>query len=259
LDVFRVTQQAQANGPVAIFPGEWNAGVVQPLRRLILPIVLLALLVVGWLTSRAPSSRRQPPEAPTPVINKQPVDFATHTFDPAAPPSDMPPLSPGEVAECDSNFLSSANVRGETRKIDATHATLTVTDVKVTLQLKINLWLPLQAPQTLVEHEDGHRQIAEYSYQTADKLAERIAASYLGRQVEITGADLDDESRKMLRQLAAEITDEYNKQLNPSPPQLLYDSLTDHAKNGVVASDAVNHILKNAALELPDPATPPKN
>src|SRR5882724_7420758 len=255
LDTFRVTRQAQANGSAAVFPGQWNVEVVQPLRRLILPIVFLVVLIVGWLALRAPSSPRQLPQTPAPTINKQPVAFATHTFDPAAPPPDMPPLAKGETAECDANFLSSANVRGETRKIDAMRATLTVTGAKVTLQLKINLWLPIGAPPILIDHEEGHRQIAEYSYQTADKLAERIAASYLGRQVEITGADLDEESRKMLQQLATEITDEYSKELDPSAAQLLYDSITDHAKNGVVASDAVAHALKNAALEAPDPST----
>src|SRR5260370_41375724 len=30
------------------------------------------------------------------------------TFDPAAPPADMPPLSTGESAECESNFVSNA-------------------------------------------------------------------------------------------------------------------------------------------------------
>src|SRR6202022_3436799 len=38
-------------------------------------------------------------EAPVPTIIKQPVAFGTHTFDPAMPPTDMPPLSPGENAE----------------------------------------------------------------------------------------------------------------------------------------------------------------
>jgi hypothetical protein len=257
LDTFRVTQQAQANGTGVVLFGEWNVEVVQPLRRLILPIALLAVLIVAWLTWRASSSSspRQLPETPAPTINKQPVAFATHTFDPAAPPPDMPPLAKGETAECDANFLSSANARGETRKLDSTHAILTVTDVKVTLQLRINLWLPINAPSYLVDHEEGHRQIAEYSYQSAGQLAQRIAAPYLGRQVEITGADLDDASRKMLQQLATEITDEYGKELDPSPAQLLYDSITDHAKNGVVASDAVAHALKNAALEAPDAST----
>jgi YD repeat-containing protein len=145
--------------------------------------------------------------------------------------------------------LSNASVRGETRRTDATHATLTVTGVKVTLQLNINIWVPAGASQHLIEHEQGHRQISEYYYDTADKLAERIAAAYLGRRIDISGADLNVESGKMLQQLATEINDEYNKELNPQPTQLLYDTITDHGRNEVIVKDAVEHALKNVVVE----------
>jgi hypothetical protein len=49
--------------------------------------------------------------------------------------------------------------------------------------------------------------------------------------------------------MAAEITDEYNKELNPGPTQLLYDAITDHGRNKVVVSDAVAHALKNGTIE----------
>jgi hypothetical protein len=143
------------------------------------------VLILGWLAWRGFSSRRPLGEAPVPAIDKQPVAFASRMFDPAAPPADMPPLAPGESAECDSQFLSSASVRGESRETDATHATVTITQIKVTLQLNINIWVPTGATQHVIEHEDGHRQISEYYYQTAGKLAGRIAAAYMGKQVEI--------------------------------------------------------------------------
>jgi hypothetical protein len=228
-------------------------------RPFLVFLLLLVVVALGWLTSRDLSSRRQLQEAPVVTVSKQPIALARHMFDPAAPPADMPPLAPGESAECDSNFLSSASVRGETRKTDDTHATVSVTGVKVTLQLNINIWLPTGAAQNMIEHEEGHRQISEYSYQTADKLAERIAAGYIGKQVEITGTDLDAESSKTLQQLASDITEEYNKELSPGPTQRLYDTITDHSRNGVVAKDAVDHAIKNAAIESAQPATNPGN
>ena len=218
-------------------------------RRFLVLCVLLGLLVFGWVVRRDFSSRRLPAEEAIPTIDKQPVAFAKHEFDPSSPPADMPPLSPGENAECDSNFLSNASVRGESRQTDATHATVTITQIKMTLQLKINIWVPSGANQHLIEHEEGHRQISEYYYQTADKLAERIAATYLGRQIEITGTDLNAESSRMLKRMASEITKEYNKELNPDPTQLLYDAITDHSRNEVAAKDAVDHAIKNAAIE----------
>jgi hypothetical protein len=226
-----------------------------PSRRLIVLCVLLGVLIFGWLRWREYSSQRQPKEDSVPTISKLPVAFANRAFDPAAPPADMPPLATGENAECDSEFLSNASVGGESRQTDATHATLTITRIKVTLQLNITIWVPAGVTQHVIEHEEGHRQVSEFYYQTADKLAERISATYMGKQVEITGTDLGAESTKLLQQTATDITDEYNKELNPCPTQLLYDAITDHGRNEVVVQDAVAAALKNVTIGLSQPAT----
>jgi hypothetical protein len=236
---------------------KWNAEAVLRMRRAIVLCVFLGMLIFGWLAWRGLSFRRLASEVPAPTIIKHPVAFASRTFDPATPPPNMPPLAQWETAECDSDFLSSASVRGEPRQTDASHATVTVTQVKMTLQLNINIWVPTGVTQHVIEHEEGHRQISESYYQTADKVAERIAATYIGKQVEITGTDLAVESTKMLEQMAADITDEYKRELNPGPTQLLYDSITDHGRNEVVVKDAVAHALKNTAIESPLPASNP--
>jgi hypothetical protein len=223
-------------------------------RRLLVFCVLLGVSIIAWLSWRELSSRRQLNEARVPRINKQPVVIASRTFDPAAPPADMPPLAAGENAECDSDFEANASVGGETRLSDATHGTVTVTQINVTLQLNIAIWLPAGVTQHVVEHEEGHREISESYYQNADKHAERIAATYMGKQVDITGTDLSAESNKVLQKMAVEITEEYNKELNPEPAQLLYDTITDHSRNEVVVKDAVAHALKNVSVESRQPA-----
>jgi hypothetical protein len=158
-------------------------------------------------------------------------------------------MRPGESAECDSNFLSNASVGGETRQTDATHATVTITRIKVTLQLNVTIWTPPSASQRMIDHEEGHRQISEYYYEAADKVAGRIAARYMGKQIDIAGENSDAESTKLLQQMADEIAAEYNKQLNPEPAQLLYDDITDHSRNEVLVKDAVDHALKNVSIE----------
>ena len=225
-------------------------------RRSIALCVLLGVILFGWLRWREPSSLRQLRETPAPAINKQPVTFASRTFDPANPPADMPHLPPGENAQCDSNFVSSAVVGGQTRRTDATHATVTLTQVKVMLQLNIIIWVPADATQHVIDHEEGHRQISEFYYQTADQIAARIAATYMGKQIEIAGTDLNAESVKALQQMAADFTDEYNRELNTEPTQLLYDTITDHSRNEVVAQDAVAHALKNITIESTQPTSP---
>ena len=230
-----------------------------PSRPTLVLCLMLGVLILGWLSWRDVSSRRQHRETPGPSINKQPVNFASRTFDPDSLPSDMPPLTSGENAECVSDFISNADVGGKTWRTDATHATITITLIKVALQLNITIWVPTGVTPHVIDHEEGHRQISEYYYQTADKLAERIAATYMGKQVEITGTDLDAESNKALQQMAAEIADEYNRELNTEPTQLLYDSITDHSRNEVVAQDAVAHALKNVTIESTQPAGPDRS
>jgi hypothetical protein len=198
------------------------------------------------------------PQAPI-QVTKEPVNFAMRTFDPAAPPSEMPPLSEGELAVCDSNFTSSAALRGDNHRIDSTHAMLTITGAKVTLEASITIWTPVGASANVIEHEQGHRQISEYYYRTADKLAEQIAETYIGRQVPIAGTDLDGEATAALRELAREFTDEYGKQLDPDSAQELYDTITDHSRNQTPVSDAVANAIKDAEIAAPHPVADAQN
>ncbi len=214
------------------------------MRRIILLCALLAAIILGsWLVWRSSSSRRQSGVAEAPTITKQPVNFANRTFDPENPPPDMPQLAPGELAVCDSNFLSNANVGGDAQGTDSTHAIVTVTSVNVNLQLDITIWVPASVSQHVVEHEQGHREISEHFYRDADKLAAKIAAPYLGRKFEISGTDLQGELSKALQKMGTEITEAYGKELNPNPTQLRYDAITDHSRNDVSAKDAVAQAL----------------
>ena len=227
------------------------------MRQLIALCGLLAVLVVGWFVLRDISSRRKLSETSGVVITKEPVNFLTRTFDPANPPPDMPPLAFGEYAECDSHFLSNASVGGQTLQTDATHAIVTIAQIKLTLQLNVTIWQPTQVSDHVIEHEQGHRQISEYYYQTADKLAEQIAATFMGKQIAIAGADQNAESSKALQQVATEIADEYDKQLNPEPTQQFYDSITNHGVNDTVSKDAAAYAIRNIMAQSPVPAISP--
>lgn len=218
-------------------------------RPLILLGALLGLLILGALVWRNRSSLAQSNQTPAVSVDKQPVNFANRTFDANNPPTDMPPLTTGEEAECDSKFLSEASVAGQTQQTDATHAFVTITQIKVALRLEITIWAPAGASQHVIEHEQGHRQISEHYYQNADEAARQIATKHMGQQVEVTGADLNAESNKLLQQVATEITNEYNRELNPEPTQLLYDRITDHGRNEVVTNEAVAAAIKNVAIE----------
>jgi len=84
-----VIRTAQTHSLRARFFAKWEVEKDMSSRRLIELCVLLGLLAVGWFAVKKYSSRQQVAEAPKVIIQKQPVAFATHTFDPAAPPADM--------------------------------------------------------------------------------------------------------------------------------------------------------------------------
>ena len=214
-------------------------------RSMVIFVLLGALLFAGFAWKHYSASGQQP-ESFQPIIDKLPAVFAQRAFDPASPPSDMPPLGEGEEAECDSNFISDANVSGRMEKTDSTHATVTITQLKMMLQLKITIWVPDGATQHVIEHEEGHRQISEYYYQSADKVAARIAAPHIGQQIAISGQDLNAEFRNALLQLSAQITAEYNNKLNPGPAQQHYDDLTDHSLNDRDAKEVASLALKES-------------
>jgi hypothetical protein len=225
------------------FRSENGCGGTIVLQRLL--VILIAFILAGvaalvWFRSRSDApSVESAAQNVMPIIEKQPPVISTRHFNPASPPSDMPPLHPGELAECDANYMSGAVVSGRTRGFGG-HATLTVTQVKVTLQLAITIWVPDDVTQHVLEHEEGHRQIAEFYYASADQLAGRIAASYIGKQIAVTGGEA--EANQSLQKIGADITDEYNKQLDPNPAQLRYDDITDHARNDTPVQDAVAQV-----------------
>lgn len=220
------------------------------LRTLVLLCALIAGLVVGLVAWRNHAHLDSAASRETGIsVEKLPVTFQTRTFDPSAPPVEMPPLKEGEEAVCDSDFVSTASVGGETRKSIGGQGSVTVNHIKVTLKLNITIWTPIHATQHVKDHEEGHREISEYYYRNADQIAREIAEPYLGKMVELNGQDSDAQSDQALEKIANEITTEYGKELNTDPTQLLYDSITDHARNDVAYKDAVAHAIKNAAVE----------
>jgi hypothetical protein len=217
--------------------------------RYTLVIRAIATLSLVASTGCGRSSLRQAAQGSGIAITREPVAFTTRTFDPANPPADMPPLSEGEEAECDSNFLSSASVGGEIQETDRGHAWVTISQINVKLELNVTIWAPASASPHVIEHEDGHRQISTHYYDGAAEIARSIAAKYIGEKTEVTGTDLAAESNQVFQRVAHDITDEYNRELNPEPAQLLYDEITDHGRNEVVVQDAVTSAIKNTGMQ----------
>jgi hypothetical protein len=219
--------------------------------------VVTGIGVARW--RKGASTPPQPAETPDVTVDKQPVNFEKRAFDPSAPPADMPPFSPGEAAVCDSNFLSNVVVSGNAERTDDTHEMVTITKIAMTLRLNITIWVPTDASQHVLDHEEGHRQISEYYYQGAGKLAAQIGATYLGKKELVAGTDLDSAFNQFLQQEGNEIAAEYGKELDPDPAQQRYDIVTNYSRNGVPAPEAVTEVLKDVTVASTAPAAIPGN
>jgi hypothetical protein len=212
----------------------------------LLLVLLLGVVVVAWLAWRNFAARQHGTEQPAIAIDKEAAVFASHSFDPNRPPAEMPPLAYGEEALCDSNFIANTRVGGVTGKTDATHAMVTITRVNMTLHLNVNIWVPANGSTHVAEHENGHREISEAYYRNAQQLAQRVATSYVGKQIDISGTDLNAETEKALQQTASDVTNDYDKALNVAATQEYYDTITNHGRNELDAKQAVAAAMGNA-------------
>src|SRR5207237_5052545 len=101
-------------------------------------------------------------------------------FDPGHLPEPPPPLENGEQAVCVYRFDVETDARySYAQPADAPKGPVAV-EVKVVgmnvkLKLTVTIWLPKDAPEQLVAHEEGHRAIAERFYAGAEKTARLLA------------------------------------------------------------------------------------
>jgi hypothetical protein len=207
--------------------------------------MFMFVLVVG-----VPSVQSEQPQV---EIVKMPAQIDTRYFDPKNPPRDRPPLRGPEEAVCAGNFLFDASVGGQTMQTDATHAKARITRITVTLQLNITTWLPNNPQQWIVEHAEGHRKILEYYYRNAEVIARRIAEPYLGKTIDLSGADLRNALSAAIDKIKEDITNEYKRQMPVETTQDRYDTITEQSRNNIPVPDAVAQALKET---YPEPAMP---
>ena len=216
------------------------------------------IIVMFFLVLMVPSVQAEQPQV---EIVKMPAQVGARYFDPKRPPRDRPPLTGPEEAVCAGDFLSDASVGAQAVQTDATHAKATINRIKVTIQLDITVWLPNNPQKWTVEHEEGHRQISEYYYQNAEPIARRVAESYLGKTIDISGRDLRKALSAAVGKIAEEITNEYNRQMPVETTQARYDEITEHSRKDIPVPDAVAQALKetypNQSGAMPATVVPP--
>jgi len=177
-------------------------------------------------------------------------------FDRDHPPSDMPPLEPKEAAVTKSVFgiatQFSVQVISDEKRGGKTVAKVKVTSVTLDLSLKITVWVPTDAPKTIIDHEEGHRQISEYFYKDAEKIARNIAQKYVGQVYEAEGNDAESASRAALDKAISELSQKYMAETQNLSVRAneIFDEITQHSRNQRISVEkAVKESIERAKKE----------
>jgi hypothetical protein len=185
------------------------------------------------------------------IDRTEPV-IESRTFDPSNPPSDMPRMNPNQAAVTQSYFLADSRVGGRVidRKIvdDGHQTSIQVDRVRMTLKLRITTWLPRNALQKTVRHEDGHKQIAEHYYANAEQVARKLAEELVGQVVSGTAEDYSLASDKALQDAAKRLGTKYLAYTDvPSgKAHEFYDQATAFGTNSAEESLAIARAIRLA-------------
>lgn len=214
-------------------------------------------------------------------IQKAPPVVARKTFDRRDPPPEMPPLGPRADAVTHFRFGCSTNAsyevtsrrrhprgrdisrrRGGNTGADGNRpggctATARINDLTVQVELEITIWLPRGARQKLIDHEEGHRIIAERVYATAERAARDEALKWVGRTVTGRANDCATAADAAVREASHKFCEAYLDATSGWSGRVgdLYDQITDHGRRdrpGV--PEAIELAFDRASVVHPQPS-----
>jgi hypothetical protein len=205
--------------------------------RPILLIILVAIL--ACILSGAPGRAIESYDI---TVTKEPpvVDRRTYTK------KNVPKLAKGEEGRTDTKFQMSVGFDidvTDKRKIgDGYMVTIRPKQARVKLSLPILIWTPEDAPEKFLEHEDGHRKIAERIYDDADELIRLHARATLGAYFQGGGTDEAAAVQAAYKQAATRLNDAYRQAIYDYSRCVNeeYDRLTDHGLDAIEESDAID-------------------
>lgn len=228
----------------------------RPTRPLALaPVLVAALVALGSPAAHGAVSVQKKP----PVVERK-------TFDPANKPAEMPPLNPNELAVAASEFDCAAQVqllprRSKTR--GGRHAlSYTVHAVKVVIGLKVVIWNPTDASEKLKAHEEGHREISETVYRTAEVHAKAVARKLDGRRI-VGEGDTPEAAQKAADEAMAaankQMCEEYMDLTSRTAVRVqnTYDALTGHGTRPIAEKEAIRQAFAKEAAEQKKQGKPP--
>lgn len=167
-------------------------------------------------------------------VDRKPADVQCKTFDPGHRPEGMPALKPDEAAVTVSRFDCEASmsylVTSKMPHGSRCTTTLKVRGITVTLELKIEIWLPRHASARLTDHEEGHRQITEQVYREAEAAARELATPLDGKVLAGDGADCAAAEKQTSGRATEALCHDYLDRIARRASRIndIYDDITAH-------------------------------
>lgn len=111
--------------------------------------------------------------------------------------------------------------------------TIKIKSCRVELTAPVTVYLPKDADEQLIEHEDGHVEICRRIYASADRQALIAASQVIGKTYQASGTSLDDACRKAVEDASLTISQTYHDRASMSVNRIseAYDIL-DRAEPG---------------------------
>lgn len=216
---------------------------------LLLPFITLLLLSSFLLLEMLPACAIESYDV---LVKKEPAAVQRRTFTKRSEPK----LSKDEKGRTDTKFQLGVNLEFDvvdTRKIgERIMVTIQPKQTTAKLSLPITIWIPEDAPESLIDHEDGHRKIAERIYEAADGLIRFHSREILGKFFQGEGAD-EAAAVKSAYQLAATRLNElyrkaiydYSRCVNEE-----YDRLTRHGLDEIDEDEAIDRSFRHCGSFL---------
>lgn len=198
---------------------------------------LLAVLAL-WLTSAAVVSAAE--EHPV-TVKANPARIQRHRFDPKRPPAAMPRLTPPESGVCHFEFTCDAGMSYFVEQKGPATIEVEVDSVDMILDLPIDIWVMNNAPQKLIQHEEGHRQICEDYYRGCRDIALELGRKMIGRKATATGRNKQEAQQKAQQTLLSELNDAYMRatRYRCRICEDHYDDITNHGLKPIAEADAI--------------------
>ncbi|HWA27048.1 MAG TPA: hypothetical protein VG734_15430 [Lacunisphaera sp.] len=168
------------------------------------------------------------------------------TYPAGHPPKHAKGLSEGEAGICEVLISCEIGIAGETRRFSLGQATAGITALTFKVGLKNIIYVQEGYTPVIMDHEETHRQIAEYYYGMARKVASRLAEAAAVRKLPLGGKSKTQAMEQAFGQVRTELMDAFVREIHSrcEYAEDRFDAITDHGRNKITNDAAVAQALK---------------